>query len=106
MKVVDPVMGDHGKLYRAFTPPMVEGIGRPAGSPKGNICQNWKGRGWLPPAGAVSSSGYTPLSSSIPTAVLSTHTGGFGDVCQRDLTGYMEPCLDHYRRIKMSPVPG
>ena len=24
----------------------------------------------------------------IPTAVLSTHTGGFGDVCQRDLTGY------------------
>ncbi len=35
----------------------------------------------------------------IPTAVLSTHTGGFGDVCQRDLTGYMEPCLDHYRRI-------
>ena len=35
----------------------------------------------------------------IPTAVLSTHPGGFGDVCQRDLTGYMEPCLDHYRRI-------
>lgn len=35
----------------------------------------------------------------IPTAILSTHTGGFGDVCQRDLTDYMEPCLDHYRRI-------
>jgi len=35
----------------------------------------------------------------IPTAVLSTHTGGFGDVCQRDLTDYMEPCLAHYRRF-------
>lgn len=35
----------------------------------------------------------------IPTAVLSTHTGGFGDVCQRDLTDYMSPCLSHYRRV-------
>ena len=35
----------------------------------------------------------------IPTALLSTHTGGFGDPCRRDLTGYMEPCLEHYRRF-------
>lgn len=27
MKVVDPVMGDHGKLYRGFTPELVNGIG-------------------------------------------------------------------------------
>ncbi|MEG1686682.1 MAG: pyridoxamine kinase [Angelakisella sp.] len=26
LKVVDPVMGDHGKLYRSFAPPLVEGI--------------------------------------------------------------------------------
>lgn len=30
LAVVDPVMGDHGKLYRAFTREMVEGIGRMA----------------------------------------------------------------------------
>ena len=35
----------------------------------------------------------------IPTAILSTHTGGFGEVCQRDLTDYMEPCLGHYRQV-------
>lgn len=28
LKVVDPVMGDHGKLYRSFTAPLVEGIKR------------------------------------------------------------------------------
>ncbi|MEG0752865.1 MAG: pyridoxamine kinase [Angelakisella sp.] len=28
LKVVDPVMGDHGKLYRSFTPQLVEGIKR------------------------------------------------------------------------------
>lgn len=37
----------------------------------------------------------------IPTAVLSTHTGGFGDVCLRDLTDFMDPCLDHYRRFDL-----
>lgn len=35
----------------------------------------------------------------IPTAVLSTHTGGFGDVCLRDLTDHMGPSLEHYRRF-------
>lgn len=35
----------------------------------------------------------------IPTAVLSTHTGGFGDVCLRDLTDHMGQSLEHYRRF-------
>ncbi len=38
----------------------------------------------------------------IPTTVLSTHTGGFGEPCQRDLTDYMEPCLGHYRRVELA----
>lgn len=37
----------------------------------------------------------------VPTAVLSTHTGGFGDVELVDLTGYMEPALAHYRRLEL-----
>ena len=35
----------------------------------------------------------------VPTAVLSTHTGGLGDVTVRDLTDFIEPCLEHYKRI-------
>ena len=35
----------------------------------------------------------------VPTAVLSTHTGGFGEVALRDLTDYMEPCLEHYKAL-------
>lgn len=35
----------------------------------------------------------------VPTAVLSTHTGGFGEVEFRDLTGYIGPALAHYRRL-------
>lgn len=34
----------------------------------------------------------------LPTAVLSTHTGGFGAVHFRDLTGDVLPILDHWRR--------
>ncbi len=33
------------------------------------------------------------------TAVLSTHTGGFGDVVFRDLTDYIKPALEHYKNI-------
>ena len=33
------------------------------------------------------------------TAVLSTHTGGFGDVVFRDLTDYIKPALEHYKDI-------
>lgn len=35
----------------------------------------------------------------VPTAVLSTHTGGFGDVVLRDLSDYIEPALAHYKNI-------
>lgn len=35
----------------------------------------------------------------VPTAVLSTHTGGLGDVTLRDLTDYIEPALAHYQRL-------
>jgi len=35
----------------------------------------------------------------LPTALLSTHTGGFGAVHFRDLTGDISPILDHWRRV-------
>ncbi len=35
----------------------------------------------------------------IPTAILSTHTGGFGDVVMRDLTDYISPALAHYKSL-------
>lgn len=35
----------------------------------------------------------------VPTAVLSTHTGGLGDVALRDLTEYLPAALAHYRRL-------
>lgn len=34
----------------------------------------------------------------IPTAVLSAHTG-FGDVEMRDLTDYIAPCVEHYKKL-------
>lgn len=35
----------------------------------------------------------------IPTAILSAHTGGFGDVVLRDLTDYISPALAHYKQL-------
>ncbi len=35
----------------------------------------------------------------VPTAVLSTHTGGLGEVVFRDLTDYIEPALAHYKEL-------
>lgn len=35
----------------------------------------------------------------VPTAILSTHTGGFGEVARVDLTDYIGDCLTHYRRL-------
>ncbi len=35
----------------------------------------------------------------VPTAVLSTHTGGFGDVVMRDLSDYIMPALEHYKSL-------
>lgn len=37
----------------------------------------------------------------VPTAILSAHTGGFGEVVMRDLTDYIIPALEHYKRLKM-----
>lgn len=37
----------------------------------------------------------------VPTAVLSTHTGGLGDVVLRDLTDYTEPALAHYQQLEL-----
>ena len=36
----------------------------------------------------------------VPTAVLSAHTGGFGEVEFRDLTDYIPAALEHYRRLE------
>ncbi|MBP1559652.1 MAG: pyridoxamine kinase [Oscillospiraceae bacterium] len=35
----------------------------------------------------------------VPTAILSAHTGGFGDVVLRDLTDYISPALAHYKQL-------
>lgn len=35
----------------------------------------------------------------VPTAILSSHTGGFGDVEIRDLTEYIPKALNHYKRL-------
>lgn len=37
----------------------------------------------------------------VPTAVLSTHTGGLGDMAMRDLTDYIGPALEHYQRLDL-----
>lgn len=37
----------------------------------------------------------------VPTAILSTHTGGFGEVVMHDLTDYIIPALGHYKRLKL-----
>lgn len=36
---------------------------------------------------------------AVPTAVLSTHTGGLGEVVFRDLTDYILPSLEHYKKL-------
>lgn len=38
----------------------------------------------------------------IPTAILSTHTGGFGEVTSRDLTDYLAPTLAHYSTLNLN----
>lgn len=39
---------------------------------------------------------------AVPTAVLSTHTGGFGTVAVRDLTDYLGAALHHYESLGLS----
>ena len=36
---------------------------------------------------------------AVPTAILSTHTGGLGNVVMRDLTDYIQPALAHYQEL-------
>lgn len=35
----------------------------------------------------------------VPTAVLSTHTGGFEDIVIKDLTDFIRPALDQYKKL-------
>ena len=35
----------------------------------------------------------------VPTAILSTHAGGFGEVAFQDLTDYLPQALAHYQRL-------
>ena len=37
----------------------------------------------------------------VPTAVFSTHLGGFGEVSKRDLTDYMPLAYEHYKRLNL-----
>lgn len=37
--------------------------------------------------------------AAIPTAVLSTHTGGFTDFILRDTTDFLSPCCKHYKEL-------
>jgi len=37
----------------------------------------------------------------VPTAILSTHTGGLGEVVLRDLTDYIQPALEHYKSLRL-----
>lgn len=39
---------------------------------------------------------------SVPTAVLSTHTGGFGEVAITDLTEFVKSALEHYKTIGLN----
>ncbi|MCL2076815.1 MAG: pyridoxamine kinase [Oscillospiraceae bacterium] len=38
----------------------------------------------------------------VPTAVLATHTGGFGKVIMRDLTDFIPDCLERYKALGIS----
>ena len=37
----------------------------------------------------------------IPTAVMSTHTGGLGELVHRDLSDYIYPTVEHYQRLSV-----
>lgn len=36
---------------------------------------------------------------TVPTAILSTHTGGFTDLVLRDTTDFISPCCKHYKNL-------
>lgn len=37
----------------------------------------------------------------VPTAMLSTHTGGFNDFVFKDTTDFLSPCLAHWQKLKL-----
>ena len=37
----------------------------------------------------------------IPTAILSSHTGGLGEVEFRDLTSFIPASMEHYKRLEL-----
>ena len=46
---------------------------------------------------ALSAMGIQPI--PLPTAVLSTHTGGYYGMAVRDLTSFLPECIDHWKTI-------
>ena len=40
---------------------------------------------------------------AVPTAILSTHTGGFTDFVFRDTTDFLSPCCQHYKALGLEP---
>lgn len=40
---------------------------------------------------------------AIPTAILSTHTGGFSGFVLRDTTDFLSPCCKHYKELGVEP---
>ena len=46
---------------------------------------------------AIAAMGIQPI--PLPTAVLSTHTGGYTDMASRDLTDYMNECVAHWKTL-------
>lgn len=37
----------------------------------------------------------------VPTAVMSTHTGGFTDIAMEDLTDHISACYNHYEKLHL-----
>ena len=48
---------------------------------------------------ALAAMGIQPI--PLPTAVLSTHTGGYSGMATRDLTEYMDECIDHWKGLSL-----
>lgn len=48
---------------------------------------------------ALAAMGVQPV--PLPTAVLSTHTGGYRNMAVRDLTGFIPECIDHWKSLNL-----
>ena len=48
---------------------------------------------------ALAAMGIQPI--PLPTAVLSTHTGGYSGMATRDLTEYMDECIDQWKGLSL-----